>query len=223
MPRATRQPRRLLAILTAAFVGALAVGCGGDEESSGPSAASLEKLLLPANQLPPLHLERTLDWDNATDFAVQGTVLPQGTAPSAAIAKIEDDGFASGAGDILMPQGGGSPVHLSIASFDSEDGAREAQRYLHGQDLQQPCFAACAVSPKELPLDQIPGAAAVHQVPVEGPLPPGLEPFEAYAAEFTIGSDLFYVWAGADPGDIPVAVFEKGVQRFHDYAAAQLH
>ena len=100
----------------------------------------------------------------------------------------------------------------------SSDGATQAQDYLHDQDLQQPCFAACAVNPRELTIEEIPGATAVHHVPIKGELPPGLHPFEGFAVEFTIGSNLYYASASSDPGDIPVAEFEKGALRFHEHA-----
>jgi hypothetical protein len=207
----------LTAILTLAFVGAIGAGCGGDDENGGPSPKSLEGFLPPPAQLGQLRLERTLNWDNATDFVVQGTVLPEATAPSSAVAQMDDAGFAAGAGEILRPKGGGSPVNITAAAFDSADGATQAQTYLHEQDLTQPCFQACAVNPKELTIRGIPGATAVHQVPVDR-LPPGLRPFEAFAVEFTIGSDLFYAYASGDPGDIPPAVFEKGATSFYRYA-----
>ena len=210
--------RRLVLLLLALLLaGAVVAGCGGDDGDQ-PSPQTLEGLLPPPSQLRPLQLERTIDWDNATDFIVQGTVLPQATAPSSAIGQMEDEGFAAGAGDILTPQGGGAPVNVDVAAFDSTDGAVAAQDYLHDQDLQQPCFEACAVGPQEMAINDIPGSTAVHQVPVEGKLPPSVEPFEAFAAEFTIGSDLFYAYASGDPGDIPPAAFERGVLTFYEWA-----
>jgi ketosteroid isomerase-like protein len=135
--------------------------------------------------------------------------LPEDTPPSEAVAKMDDAGFQAAAGDQLRPKGGGAPVFVDAARFDSADGASEAQDYLHSQDLQQPCAGACVVSPQEFTIDGIPGATAVHQVPIDGPLPPGKQPFEGYSVEFTNGSDLFYVTASGDPGDIPPRVFEK--------------
>ena len=211
----------LLSLLALALAGAIVTGCGGDGDGDQPSPQSLESLLPPPSQIGPLQLERTIDWENATDFVVQGTVLPQATAPSSAIGQMEDAGFAAGAGDVLTPKGGGEPVNVSVAAFDSTDGAVDAQDYLHEQDLQQPCFAACAVSPEELAIDEIPGATAVHQAPVEGELPPSVEPFEAFAVEFTIGENLFYIYASGDPGDIPPAAFEKGSLNVYEYAHQQ--
>jgi hypothetical protein len=61
----------------------------------------------------------------------------------------------------------------------------------------------------------------VHQVPVEGELPPSVEPFEAFAVEFTTGENLFYIYASGDPGDIPPAAFEKGALNFYEHAHQQ--
>jgi hypothetical protein len=185
-------------------------------------SADLKHFLPPPSQLGRLALERGLQWDKATDFLVQGTELPQDTAPSSAAAAIDDAGFQSGAGDVLVPKGGGPPVHVDVASFDSSDGATQAQSYLHEQDLLQPCYAACTVDPQELSISSVPGAKAVHQVPLKGKLPPNAgNPFEAYAAEFTIGSNLFYAYASGSPGDIPPQIFEKGVTSFYKYANQQ--
>ncbi len=194
-------------------------GCGGDDdEPEGPSPESLEGLLPPASQLGPLNLQATLTWDNAIDLVVQGVVLPEATAPSDAVAQIEDAGFVAGAGEILMPRGDGSPVNATVAAFDSTEGVAQAQEYLHTQDLEQPCAAACAVSPVELPIKDIPDATAVHHVPVEGELPPGVHPFEGFAIEFPIGENLFYASASAGPGEIPVSTFERGAANFYRYA-----
>jgi hypothetical protein len=208
--------RALLALLVAVAVGA-ATGCG-DGDGSDVSPQSLSKLLPPASQLGQLRLEGSLSWKDPVDFVVQGTVLPQGTAPSSAASQIEDAGFAAGAGDILVSQGGGPPINVSVAGFDSTDGASQAQDYLHAQDLEQPCLAACSVSPQDLKIKGIPGATAVHQVPVKTKLPPYIEPFEAYAVEFTLGEDVFYAHASGDPGDIPPGVFERGAVSLYKYA-----
>lgn len=159
-----------------------------------------------------------MSWEDPVDFVVQGTVLPQGTVPSSAASQIEDAGFAAAAGDILVSKGGGPPVNVSAAGFDSSDGAGQAQDYLHSQDLKQPCLAACSVAPRNLTIKGIPGATAVHQVPVKEKLPPYIQPFEAYAVEFTIGKDLFYAHASGDPGDIPPGIFEKGAVNLYKYA-----
>jgi hypothetical protein len=211
----------LVSLIAVALAGAVGAGCGGDDDGDEPAPESLATQIPPPSQLGPLREERSFTWDNATDFVVQGTVLPQATAPSSAIAEIDDAGFAAGAGQILIPKGpgGGAPVNVSVGAFDSSDGATQAQDYLHEQDLQQPCFAACAVNPEELTIEEIPGATAVHQVPTKGELPPGLERFEGFAVEFTIGSNLFYAYASGSPGDIPVADFVRGARSFYEHAS----
>jgi hypothetical protein len=216
MPR-IRSVCSILAAFAVAVTGAVMAGCGGEGDDD-VSAADLKQLLPPPSQLAPLQIERTFEWDNAIDFIVLGTVLPEDTAPSEAGGKMDDAGFQAAAGEQLVPKGGGAPVLVDAARFDSADGTTEAQTYLHQQDLQQPCAGACVVSPQEFTIDDIPGATAVHQVPIKGPLPPGKHPFEAYSVEFTNGSDLFYATASGDPGDIPPRMFEKGAVAFYEYA-----
>jgi hypothetical protein len=221
-PRSASRRSAALALTALVLLVQVGTGCGDDNgDGDERTPESLESLLPPPAQVGPLRLERSLAWDNATDFIVQGTVLPQSTAPSSAIGQMDDSGFSAAAGQILTPEGGGEPVNVSVAAFDSADGAAEAQDYLHEQDLQQPCFAACAVNPEELAIQDVAGVTAVHQVPVAGDLPPGVGPFEAFAAEFTIGSDLFYVYARGDPGDVPAPAFERGVQTIYEHAQQQ--
>ena len=213
----TRIFGRLL-LVAALLTEALGAGCGNDEETS---PASLKGLLPPPSQIGPLKLEVPFEWDNPTDFIVQGTVLPQTTAPSEAVSKMDDAGFQAAAGDLLQPRGGGEPVNVDVARFDSSEGATQARDYLHSQDLQQPCAAACSVNPRALTIKGIPGATAVHQVPIKGNLPPGIFPFEAFAAEFVIGSDVFYAYASGHPGDIPPSAFERGVRAIYEHASQQ--
>src|SRR5436190_5399654 len=105
--------------LTTLLIGTLGAGCGGGGGSSSVSPASLKSQLLPPSQLRPLKLERSFQWDNPTDFIVQGTVLPAQTAPTAAIAAMS--GFQAAAGDSLVPPGGGPPIPVDVAAFDSSD------------------------------------------------------------------------------------------------------
>ena len=210
----------MLAIVLA--VAAVGGGCGGNDDGDAPSPEELKQLIPPAAELGPLELERSLTWDNAIDFIVQGFFLPEATAPSSAIEQVEDAGFAAGAGDVLRPRGGGPPVNVSVAAFDSEDGATEAQAYLHDQNLQQPCFAVCSVSPEEFSIDEIPEATAVHHVPLEDDLPPNAPPpFEAYTVVFTVGENLFYATVGGEPGDVPAADFERGAIALYEHANAE--
>jgi hypothetical protein len=215
----TRSVCSILAAFAAAVpvAGVVVAGCGGDGGGEA-SPADLEPLLPPPSQLGPLEMERTFEWDNATDFIVQGTVLPEDTPPSSSVEKMDDAGFQAAAGEQLIPKGGGAPTFVDAARFDSAEGATEAQNYLHQQDLQQPCAGSCVVAPQELTISDIPGATAVHQVPTKGPVPPGRQPFEAYSVEFTDGSALFYATASGDPGDISPQAFEKGAVAFYEYA-----
>ena len=212
----------LVAFTVAVPVAGVGAGCGGDGGDEA-SPADLESLLPPPSQLVAgLEAERTFEWDEAIDFIVMGTQLPENTAPSDAGAKMDDAGFQAAAGEQVGEKGeSGAANFVDVARFDSAEGATEAQDYLHQQDLQQPCAGACVVSPQDFSIDEIPGATAVHQVPTKGDVPPGLEPFEAYSVEFTIGSDLFYATASGDPGDIPPPVFGKAAIAFYDYAQDQ--
>jgi hypothetical protein len=111
---------------------------------------------------------------------------------------------------------------VDVARFDSADGASQALRYLHGQDLQHPCFASCSVSPQPLTVKGVPSSEAVHQAPNGVKPPPGSGPFERYVLEFTIGPDLFIVDANGGPGDTPPAQFDAGARTVYRYAAKQL-
>jgi hypothetical protein len=213
----TGLPRRpLLAALTCAAL-AVGVGCGGDDETS---PASLKDQLVPASQLR-LEVERPFEWDNPIDFTVDGVFLPEGTKHSDAIEEIDDFGFEAGYGELLRPTGGGPDIHFEVAKFDSDDGAADARDYLHQQDLQQPCFAACTVNPEDLDVNGVPGLKGVHQVPLpKAQIPPGAgPPFERFVVEFTIGPYLYIVDAAGDPGDTPPARFARGTKSVYEYAS----
>lgn len=147
--------------------------------------------------------------------------MPEALPPSKAIAAIDDAGFEAGAGQLIFPKGGGPQIHVGVAGFDSSDGASKAVDYLHEQDLQQPCFAACTVTPRDLTVKGIPNSKAVHQVPNPGKPPPGSEKFERWVIEFAIGPDLYIVDTTGDPGAVPKARFEQGAQQVYQYAAKQ--
>jgi hypothetical protein len=206
----------ILAAFAVAVPGMVVAGCGGGDDQASP--ADLKPLLPPPSQLGPLKLEETFEADNAIDFIVLGYQQPEGTAPSEAEGKMDDAGFQAAAGERMIPKGGGAPAYADAVRFDSSEGAEEAQDYLHEQDLRQPCAGACVVAPQEFAINEIPGATAVHYVPTNSPPPPGMQPFEAYAVEFTDGSDLFYATASGDPGDISPQAFKKGAIGFYEYA-----
>jgi hypothetical protein len=196
----------------------LLAGCGGSGENTSP--ADLQGVLLAPDQFqPPLEGLRDFSWENPTDFVVQGIVYPENTKPTAVIGEIDDDGFEAAAGHLAVPKGEEGPqIHLAVARFDSDDGAKQAQDYLHGQDKLQPCYAACVVNPEDYTVPGVSGATAVHQVPNGQKGAPGVEPFERYAVEFTVGSDLYVVSLTGDPGTIPAAALNQGVKELYDYA-----
>jgi hypothetical protein len=207
-----------LAIAAGLLAVGLPAGCGGDDGDNA-SPSELQAQLISPDQIPPLQDRRDFSWDDPTDFVVQGVFYPENTRPSAVIGAIDDAGFQAGAGRYALPKGEGGPdVYFDVAQFDSEDGARQAQEYLHGQDLQQPCYAACVVNPEEYDVSGIPGAKAVHQVPNGRKGPPGTEPFERFVVEFTIGPDLYIVDTRGDPGDVPPDQFNAGSKRVYDFA-----
>ena len=108
-------------------------------------------------------------------------------------------------------------MHIAAAAFDSEDGASTALDALHAEDLKQPCFGACVVSPTEYTVEGIPNSAAVHHVPNEGKPPPGLFTVEAYHVEFTVGSDLYLFQVSGAPG-LSEARFDRIAKAVYEYA-----
>lgn len=143
-------------------------GCGGGGSTSGDvSAASLAPRLLPAAALPGFRQQRTFDWRDPVDLIVEGLRLPEITRPSSAVKILNDAGFQGGAGERLTT---GTPpdqgeVTVGVLKFKSPDGARQVRDWMHGQDLQQPCFAACIYTPRNLAIPAVPTATAVQQVP----------------------------------------------------------
>lgn len=201
-----------LLALTAVAVGS---GCGGGDDTS---AASLKDQLLPPGEVQ-LQVERTFQWENPTDFVVQGVLTSESTAPSDVIDPIDDAGFQAAAGEQLVTKRRDPTVNVDVVGFDSEDGAREARDVLHKEDLKQPCFAQCVVSPTEYKVKGIPDSVAVHHVPNAGPPPPGLFKFEGYFVEFTIGRNLYVLQATGSPGSIPEDRFQSGAKAYYEYAS----
>jgi hypothetical protein len=206
-------------LLLAALV--LGAGClGGDDDGGdGVSLAKLKGQLPAAGDLG-LRLEREYEWDNPTDLLVQGLVIPEATKPSELAAEIEDAGFQGAVGTELAAARHKSNVRIAAAQFDSKEGALEARDLLHKQDLQQPCAAACAVSPSEYKLKEIPDSAAVHHAPVQGELPPGMPPVEAYHAEFVIGPKLYVLQRDGPPSSTFAAEFDKVLQTVYEAASS---
>jgi hypothetical protein len=177
---------------------------------------------VPAQELGlELEVEREFSWDDATDFIVQGVHISEETPPSQVIEAIEDEGFVAAAGHLLKDEKGERFVGVDIAAFDSEEGAQSARDALHEDDLKQPCFGACVVTPVEHTVDEVPNSVAVHQQPNEGKPPHGLFKFEAYAIEFTIGSRLYVLEADGPPGAISESEFERAATAVYEHAAAE--
>lgn len=204
-------------LLLAALAGA---GCGGDDDDGGGDVSLAElKSSLPAAADLGLEPGRDFEWDNATDFMFQGPFFPEGTTPSELIADIDAAGFEGAVGSHLTDKPHKWNLSISVAEFDSDEGAVEARDRLHEEDLKQPCFAACAVTPREYELDGIPDSTAVHQVPNEGKPPPGVFEFESYLAEFVIGPQLYVVQSDGPPDWTSSTEFDQAVTTVYEAAS----
>src|SRR5205823_10768123 len=103
--------------------------------------------------------------------------------------------------------------------------------WMHGQDLQQPCFSECAFSPTPLQLPGVPGSAAVVQTAAAPPPPPagarapvGAAPGSPpanYLAEFTIGPYLYWVWGQVDATPKNKTLFQEGLKLYYQHARQQ--
>jgi hypothetical protein len=210
---------RNLGVASTALVLAIAAtgfgGCGDDDDDAS-STAGLKERLVPAEDVN-LDQERDFEWDNSTDFVIQGLYFGEGTAPSEYIGAIDDAGFEAAAGEILTTPDHSVRVVVDVASFDSDDGATEARDAVHAEDLKQPCYAECTITPQEYEVEGIPDSVAVHHTANEGASGPGA--FEAYHVEFTVGSDLYAVQASGDQG-VDEDEFLDGATKVYEYAAA---
>ena len=223
------------AVCAAVGLGGLA-GCG----SSGNevSAASLKPRLLPAPS--GFHLLRTLDWSDPVNLVGEGLFLPEATHPSQAVKEIRDAGFRGAAGEDLNRGGPtGDQIRTGVIKLKSDSAATKVRDWLHSQDLQQPCFAQCIFSPRNLAIAGIPGAKAVRQVPTGGPpsgpppgvkLPPGVTPPKGavapgsgpptrYLVEFTVGSYLYFA-STEGTGSRAGARFVAGAKRYYERVKA---
>ncbi len=165
-----------------------------------------------------MDVEREFEWDNATDFVVQGPYISDATAPSELIGEIEDAGFQGAAGVQLTDSEHQASMIVAVVRFDSADGAADVRDLLHAEDLKQPCFDACVVTPTEYEVDAVPDAVAVHQAPNEGKPPPGHFKFDAYLAELAVGEDLLLVDASGPPGSISGSEFDRAVSAVQERA-----
>ena len=197
-------------------------GCGGnDDKRAGDVRLAELRSHLPAAGDLGLKELRESEWDNATDLLVQGLVIPEATTPTELGTTIADAGFQGAVGSELADSRHKLNVRISAARFDSQAGALEARDLLHGEDLKQPCLAACTVAPREYELDDIPDSAAVHHAPIRGELPPGRVPVEAYHAEFVIGQQLYVVQADGPPKSTFGADFDRLVQTVYEAASSR--
>jgi hypothetical protein len=200
---------------------ALGIGCGGGDGNQA-SPSDLRPLLLPAGSLP-VKVQRAFEWDNTTDFTVQGLSLPDASEPSKAVATIHRAGFEAGAGQLFSPPGGEAQAYSEVAKFESDAGANEVLDYLHAQDLLRPC-STCGVIARPLVVSGIPNAKGAHQAPRTGKVSQSgaRQPFERYVIEFTIGPYLFVGKVTGRPGLVPARLFTAGVKSFYEHAGKQL-
>ena len=95
----------ILAVLLVLCV-AFAAGCGATMTAATPEALKDD---LPQGEDLGLETEREFEWDNATDYSVQGPVYSEGTKPSEWIDAIENAGFEAGAGAMLVDESRARP------------------------------------------------------------------------------------------------------------------
>jgi hypothetical protein len=211
-------------------------GCGSNSESK-VSAASLKPRLLPASLAPGFHVLRTLDWSDPVNLVGEGIFLPEATHPSQAVEKVRSAGFRGAAGEELNQGGPSGPgIRNGVIKFKSADAAAKFRDWMHREDLQQPCFAQCIFTPRNLPIAGIPGAKAVRQVPIRSGPPPGVNlpsgvkppsrarvagggPPTRYLVEFTVGPYLYFTSGEADAKD--VGKFVAGSRQYYEKVKRQ--
>ena len=207
-----RQSKGILVVaaacVAAAGLGGL-TGCGGE---SKVSASSLKSRLFPASLTPGFRQLRTFDWSDPVNLVGEGFFLPEVTHPSEAVKEVRDAGFRGAVGEDLNRGGPtGDEIRTGVVKFKSASAAEKIRDWLHREDLQQPCYAQCIFSPRNLAISGVPGAVAVRQVPSlqpPGTPPPGVKlpsgvkaprvlpgsgPPTRYLAEFTIGDYLYFI------------------------------
>jgi hypothetical protein len=182
--------------------------CGGGGSGDKVSFSSLSSRLLPAAQVPGFDRQRTFDWSDPVNLVGEGVRLPEASHPSSGVKAFAHAGLRGAAGERLTR---GAPpdedvVTIGVAELESASAALRARDWMHGQDLQQPCYTACIYSPRSLKVPGVPTATAVMQVPhAPGSPPPGgpggSGPPTHYLVEFTVGPYLYFVSTDGRPGD----------------------
>jgi hypothetical protein len=226
-----RMQRKLQTAVIAAVAAGAIGGCGGQTKVS---SRSLQSRLAPASVAPGFTLLRTLDWSDPVNLVGEGFGLPERTHPSQGVQEVRSVGFEGAAGEQLN-QGGpmGQTINSGVVRLDSAANANKLRSWMHSEDLQQPCFAQCIFSPRNMAIPGVPGATAVQQVSIGVPPPPPLPPpaFRRrlagrrfvvpptagapshYLAEFTIGPYLYFVATFATGGR---SQFVAGVKQYYD-------
>jgi hypothetical protein len=222
------------AAVSAAFLVALA-GCGGSgDDGDDGDAAALKSRLLPASELSGHKLHRTFEWDDPIDLVVQGLPLSETTAPSGAVEVMEEAGFTAGAGENLRARDLSSDMGVIVASFASEEDAREVQAYMYREGLKLPCYGSCTQDPSAMAVSGIPGAKGIQQLPNTGaqtspPPPPPAEPppmptepppFVAYWVGFAVGKDFYFVYGGGEPGKLEKTVIVDAARKLYRRVSA---
>jgi hypothetical protein len=180
--------------------------------------------------LPGYTLVRTLDWKDPVDLIGQGIFIPEATAPSAAVKFVKGAGLQGAVGEVLR-QGSGmnaSEITIGVVKLESAAAATKLRDWMHGQDLQQPCFSECIFTPHNVPVPGIPTGRLVVQSSPAPPPPPGLPKNvrlpEAggptnYRAEFTTGPYLYFAETQGGPKD--QARFVAGAQGYYNAVKAK--
>jgi hypothetical protein len=209
-------------------------GCGSGSKSK-VSAASLKQRLLPASLTPGFQALRTLDWSDPVNLVGEGIFLPEATHPADAVKQVKSAGLRGAAGEDLNKGGPtGDEIRNGVIKFKSAGAADKVRDWMHKEDLQQPCFAQCIFSPRNLAIPGVPGATAVRQVPSGAPPPPGTPPPGVklppgvkvprvvpgagpptrYLIEFTVGPYLYFISGSGDAA--AKAKFVAGAKQYYD-------
>jgi hypothetical protein len=226
-----RQSKGILVVAAACVAAGLGglTGCGSE---SKVSASSLKPRLFPASLTPGFRVLRTLDWSDPVNLVGEGIFLPELTHPSEAVKEVRGAGFRGAVGEQLNRGGPtGDDIRTGVVKFKSASGAEKFRNWMHREDLQQPCFAECIFSPRNLALSGVPGGEAVRQVPSAQPpgtpppgvkLPPGVKaprvlpgsgPPTRYLAEFTVGKYLYFISTQGNAA--AKAKFVAGTQQYY--------